>query len=88
MTSRQHWTSKFTAHPASVGESYGEHFTTALGFSLALFRAALVCAVHAVLPFLFEKTGSECIRDLHDRMVTHRRRPLPSDLDERVNSGA
>ncbi len=87
MTSRQHWTSKFTAHPASVGESYGEHLTTAMGFSFALLRAALVCAVHAVLPFLFEKTGSECIRDLHGRMVTHRQRSVSDDLDERVESG-
>jgi hypothetical protein len=88
MPSRQHWTTKFTAHPAAVGESYGEHFTTAMGFSLALLRAALVCAVHAVLPFLFEKTGSECIRNLHGRMVTHRGSPLPNDLDDSVNSGA
>lgn len=64
----------FTAHPATVGESYGEHFVTAMSFSLSLFRAAFVCAVHAVLPFLFEKTGSECITDLHCRMVTHRDR--------------
>ena len=62
----------FTAHPATVGESYGEHFVTAMSFSLSLFRAAFVCAVHAVLPFLFEKTGSECITELHDRMVTNR----------------
>lgn len=64
--------SAFTDHPATVGETYGEHFVTAMGFSLSLFRAAFVCAVHAVLPFLFEKTGSQCIVDLHDRMVTHR----------------
>lgn len=65
---------KFTDHPASVGETYGEHFVTAMSFSLSLFRAAFVCAVHALLPFLFEKTGSECINELHDRMVTNRHR--------------
>ncbi len=65
---------KFTEHPATVGESYGEHFVTAAGFSLTLLRAAFYCAVHAVLPFLFVKTGSECITELHDRMVTHRSR--------------
>ena len=62
----------FTAHPATVGESWGEHFVAAMGFSLSLFRAAMVCAIHAVFPFLFEKTGSQCIADLHRRMVTHR----------------
>lgn len=65
---------KFTEHPASVGETYGEHFVTAAGFSLSLFRAAFVCAIHALLPFAFEKTGSQCISGLHDRMVTHRSR--------------
>ncbi len=72
MADKQGIKATFTAHPATVGETWGEHFVAAMGFSLALFRAALVCAVHAVFPFLFEKTGSECIADLHHRMVTHR----------------
>lgn len=63
---------KFTEHPATVGESYGEHFVSAMGFSLALAKAAFFCAVHAVLPFLFARTGSECITELYGRMVTHR----------------
>jgi hypothetical protein len=65
---------KFTEHPETVGETYGEHFVTAMGFSLSLMKAALCCLVHAILPFMFEKTGSECITCLHDRMVTHRNR--------------
>ena len=28
----------------------------------------------AILPFMFEKTGSDCITGLHDRMVTNRSR--------------
>lgn len=63
---------KFTEHPASVGESYGEHFLMAMGFALTMLKTAFACAVHAVLPFLFVKTGSECITELHERMVTHR----------------
>ncbi|MCH9695454.1 MAG: hypothetical protein K0U72_13160 [Gammaproteobacteria bacterium] len=65
---------RFTEHPATVGETYGEHFVTASGFSWSLFKAAFCCAVHAVLPFAFEKTGSECITGLYDRMVTNRSR--------------
>ena len=65
---------KFTEHPASVGETYGEHFGTAMGISLSLLRASICCAVHAVLPFAFEKTGSKCITGLFDRMVTNRNR--------------
>lgn len=65
---------KFSEHPASVGETYGEHFVAAMGFSLALLKAAGACAIHAVLPFVFEKTGSRAIETLHRRMVTNRGR--------------
>ncbi|MEE4162763.1 MAG: DUF6356 family protein [Woeseiaceae bacterium] len=64
--------SKFSEHPASVGETYAEHFVQAMGFSLALLKAAGACAVHAVLPFAFEKTGSRHIEMLHRRMLTQR----------------
>ena len=63
---------RFTEHPATVGETYAEHFSSAMGFSLSLFKAAIVCGIHAVLPFMFEKTGSQCITELHDRMVSNR----------------
>ena len=62
----------FTQHPASVGETYGEHFRMALGFSVHMLVGALACLVHAVLPFLFVKTGSGIIHDLYDRMVANR----------------
>ncbi len=64
----------FTEHPETVGETYGEHFTSAMGFSLSMLKAALCCAVHAVLPFAFEKTGSQCIEGLYDRMLGNRSR--------------
>ena len=62
----------FTDHPASVGETYGEHLRSALGFSASMCRAALCCSVHAFLPFLFQRTGSATIEDLHRRMVRQR----------------
>ncbi|WP_232424685.1 DUF6356 family protein [Pandoraea sp. B-6] len=64
----------FTQHPASVGENYLQHMGSALSFALPLLGACLACLVHALLPFLFEKTGSRIIVRLHDRMVTHRNR--------------
>ena len=68
----------FTRHPATVGESYGEHFLVAMGFSLRMLLGGIACLVHAFLPFLFVKTGSDMIRVLHDRMVVNRRRhPVP-----------
>lgn len=64
----------FTDHPASVGETYWQHLASAWGFSWRMMLAALACLVHALLPFVFEKTGSRAISGLHDRMVVNRQR--------------
>jgi len=69
----------FTDHPASVGESYGEHLVMASGFGLRMVAGGIACLLHGLLPFLFVKTGSMQIAVLHERMVTNRRRkPLPA----------
>mgnify|MGYP001822202676 CR=1 FL=1 len=65
---------RFTEHPAAVGESYGQHFVSAMGFSLAMLQAAFFCAVHAIFPWMFVRTGSSRINELHGRMVSNRRR--------------
>jgi hypothetical protein len=64
----------FTDHPASVGETYGEHLRAAGGFGLAMIAGGLACLVHALLPFLFVTAGSRIIGALHDRMIVNRRR--------------
>ncbi len=66
----------FIDHPASVGETYTGHLLTASTFAIKLFIAAIVCLVHAVLPFLFKETGSSIITDLHGRMVLHRQKQV------------
>lgn len=65
---------KFTEHPATVGETYGQHFVAAMGFSLSMLRGAMCCAIHAVFPFLCVHTGSQSITELHERMVCKRNR--------------
>jgi hypothetical protein len=65
----------FTDHPASVGESYGEHLLAATSFALRMMLSGLACLVHALLPFLFERTASKCVAELHQRMVARQRRP-------------
>jgi len=69
----------FTGHPAEVGESYFEHLLRAASFGARMMFAGGACLIHALLPFLFVKTGSLAIADLHTAMVTNRRRvaPLP-----------
>ena len=81
-------TKKFTEHPATVGETYGQHFASSMGFSLALLRAAFFCAVHAILPWVFEKTGSTCITELHSRMVTNRSRLTEQQAADLETHGA
>lgn len=75
----------FNEHPNSVGESYGEHMGVAFGFGWRMVLAGLACLVHAVLPFLFVKTGSRTITVLHDRMVANRvRKPAPDAIGDRA----
>jgi len=66
----------FTEHPGSVDETYFEHLGTAFSFSMKLFFGAIVCLVHAALPFLFVKTGSNLITEMHDQMVANRNRKI------------
>ncbi len=67
----------FTKHPQSVGETYSEHFVVASGFAGSLLVAAVICAIHAVLPFMFEKTGSRMIAELYQRTGPGRIRTVP-----------
>ncbi|GLQ34702.1 hypothetical protein GCM10007939_09850 [Amylibacter marinus] len=61
-------TDLFTAHPASVDETYLQHLGFALRFSGWLILAGMAALLHALLPFLFEKTASNIINTLHHRI--------------------
>ena len=58
----------FTRHPSEVGESYAGHLATAAGFGATMVIGGLCVMVHALLPFLFEHTGSRTMVKLHARM--------------------
>ena len=60
----------FTEHPASVGETYGQHFRVAMRFSRCLAKAAGAAAIHAVVPSLCSKTASAEICKMHDILTT------------------
>ncbi|MGV6811027.1 MAG: DUF6356 family protein [Brevirhabdus sp.] len=60
-------TRMFLDHPRSVNESYGEHALFAARFSLTLFGAALAALVHAIFPWMFEKTASTIVARLYER---------------------
>jgi hypothetical protein len=59
----------FTTHPASVGETYGEHWRFASSTGMTLIGAGCACLVHGLLPFLFVTTGSRTIRTLAARLA-------------------
>jgi hypothetical protein len=64
----------FTDHPATVNESYGQHLAAAAGFGFRMIWGGIVCLVHALIPGAFATAGSDMICELHERMVTNRRR--------------
>jgi hypothetical protein len=70
----------FNEHPASVGETYWGHLLRASWFGGKMLLGAGACFIHALLPFLFVKTGSQTITQLHTAMVTNRRR-VPEGVD-------
>jgi hypothetical protein len=62
----------FTRHPASVGESYGEHWQVATRFGLRMIAGGVAALVHGLCPFLFTTTGSRTIEALHGEIVAKR----------------
>jgi hypothetical protein len=65
----------FTRHPKSVGESYGEHMAAAASYAFPLLGAGLACMIHAIFPFAFERTASDCVHRVHQRMAARGRVP-------------
>jgi len=59
----------FIDHPASVDESYSEHFRVASGFGWAMLVGALGAFTHALIPALCQRTGSNTVKRLHARLT-------------------
>ncbi len=55
----------FTAHPASVGETYGQHFRFALAFGTRMTLGGIAAAIHALLPFVFITSASRALEELN-----------------------
>ena len=61
-------TNPFTAHPASVNETYWEHLRFASRFGAKMAAGGLAAIVHSLLPFCFQTTASR----LNDELVEMR----------------
>ncbi|HZS82488.1 MAG TPA: DUF6356 family protein [Stellaceae bacterium] len=64
----------FTEHPASVGETYGEHFVFAVSLGARMVLGGAACILHGLLPELCKTTGSRTIRELALRLVPGNRK--------------
>ena len=62
----------FLDHPASVGESYAEHFGVATRFGMKMIAGGIGATLHGVLPFAFKTSGSRTVEALHAQMVAKR----------------
>lgn len=75
----------FTRHPEALGESFGQHFGHAMSYSGRLFLAAGAAFIHALLPFLFEKTASSMIKSMYAEM-TSRGATAPVEQTSRIQA--
>ena len=64
----------FLEHPHSVGEGYWQHQRKAFMFGASMVSSGMACLIHALIPALFQKTGSSTVARLHDVMVVNRTR--------------
>lgn len=59
----------FTKHPKSVQESYWTHMKFAVSFGAHCLWAGCACLLHAVFPFLCQKTGSNILIKMFYRFI-------------------
>ena len=57
----------FTDHPESVDETYIEHMNFAAGFGFQLILAGGAALVHAIFPWLCERTASAAVARLYHK---------------------
>jgi len=58
----------FLDYLRSVDESYFEHLLFAGGFALRLLGEGVAALLYALVPCLFEKTASQVITQMHDKI--------------------
>jgi len=70
---------RWNDHLEAVGETYLQHLHRAARFAATMLVGGLACLVHALLPFFFVRTGSDCIRRLHHLVESRVRAEPPVD---------
>ena len=62
----------FAAHPAELGEGYGEHALAASRYGFRLIGAGLMALTHAAVPGLYKTRVSEEILAMADELRARR----------------
>jgi Family of unknown function (DUF6356) len=62
----------FLDHPASVGESYAQHFGVATRFGVILLWGGVRAVLHGFVPALCTTSGSETVVKLHEELIAKR----------------
>ena len=63
----------FCDHPATINETYVEHFVFAMKFGGMAILAGLAALAHAIFPFLFKSSASRIIKNMADTLASSRR---------------
>ncbi len=72
----------FTAHPASVGETYTQHLRFAFRFGCQMLAGGAAAVIHSIFPFLFVTTASRINDELVEiRARSHGRRVRLVDVE-------
>ena len=72
----------FTAHPASVGETYLQHMRFAFRFGSRMLRGGIAALIHSVFPFLCVTTASRINDELVElRAASHGRKVRLVDVE-------
>lgn len=58
-------------HWEDNGMTFLQHFIFALDVGLRLTLAGLCCMIHAVFPFMFQTTASDCVKNLAEKFKEH-----------------
>ena len=58
----------FLAHPRSAGQGYFEHMQFAWRFGATMLVGGVAALLHGLLPFLFQTTGGDTVRELYARL--------------------
>ena len=58
----------FTKHPTEVGESYLRHGFSSIRYAFTFLLLFVIAFIHAIFPFLFEKTASNVVSEMTKHM--------------------